>query len=66
MILSSSMISCGLKDSVTYETVSSNQKRAKRRQKQNVFHQVLLLYLSFLTKVVCVVAMGTDLRGRNQ
>lgn len=66
MVLNSSMISCGLKDSVTYETVSSNWKRAKRRQKENGSHQVSLLYLSFLTKVACVVAMGTDLRGRNQ
>ena len=61
-----SVISCELKDGVTYETVSSNRKRAKWRQKQNGFHQVSLLYLSFLTKVSCAVSMGTDFRRRNQ
>lgn len=44
----------------------ATKKSQEETKKQNVFHQVLLLYLSFLTKVVCVVAMGTDLRGRNQ
>ena len=52
MILNSSVISCGLKDSVTYETVSSNQKGAKRRQKQNgsiKFHCSELLNQSCLS-----------------
>lgn len=38
----------------------------KWRQKENEFLQVSLLFLSFLTQVACVVAMGTNLSKRNQ
>lgn len=57
----------GLKDRMTYETVSGIWNLCQMEMKTKMDSpQVSLLFLSFFTKVACVVGMGTNLRKTNQ